>query len=423
MRFRFLLFVVLLLMWNGLPFAPREISAQTPSAPEQKRKRKDFGSSLKKLKWDPEKNAAVEDNRSKGATQETTDDEVIRVEVPLVTCDFLVLNNQGHGVAGLTQNDFIITEDSEPQPIATFALGDDMRRPRSIILIIDYSGSQLPYIKTSVEAAKTLVDKLGPLDKMAIVTDDVALLVDFTQDKGKLKRSLESLLPNPLGAKFGRSKQYSALMATLRELVPEEERPIIIFQTDGDQLHALRGSDALTMLGPSQNFQDLPPEQQKRLLALRERLMLEFSLADLMKTAEKSRATIYSVVPGIRMIGFSPAEQIERIRAILERFHMPSSRQEIKVDLQKSAEIILRMQQALMDVAQITGGWADFLEDPSQAAAVYSRILSDINRRYIIGYQPINKARDGTLRKIKIEVRGHPEYTVWGRQSYYAPEQ
>jgi hypothetical protein len=48
------------------------------------------------------------------------------------------------------------------------------------------------------------------------------------------------------------------------------------------------------------------------------------------------------------------------------------------------------------------------------------RILADINRRYVIGYYPSNKALDGKLRQTKVEVRGHPEYVVQGRRSYFA---
>lgn len=70
----------------------------------------------------------------------------------------------------------------------------------------------------------------------------------------------------------------------------------------------------------------------------------------------------------------------------------------------------------------ITGGWTAFLEDPSQASEIYPRILSDIDHRYVIGYQPTNKIHDGKLRKIQIEVRGHPEYEVKGRKAYYAPD-
>jgi hypothetical protein len=84
--------------------------------------------------------------------------------------------------------------------------------------------------------------------------------------------------------------------------------------------------------------------------------------------------------------------------------------------------MMLWQQTALGGVTAVSGGWTDFLEEPGQAAGVYGRILSDINRRYVIGYQPTNKERDGKLRRVRIEVRGHPEYVVWGRKSYYAPE-
>jgi len=48
--------------------------------------------------------------------------------------------------------------------------------------------------------------------------------------------------------------------------------------------------------------------------------------------------------------------------------------------------------------------------------------LSDINERYIVGYYPTNKERDGKRRKITIEVKGHPDYTILGRRTYLAPK-
>ena len=82
----------------------------------------------------------------------------------------------------------------------------------------------------------------------------------------------------------------------------------------------------------------------------------------------------------------------------------------------------LRMQSALVGIANHSGGWTDFLERPEQANEVYARILDGINRRYIIGYYPTNRVRDGKRRKVSIEVRGHAEYIVWGRKTYFAPE-
>ena len=75
----------------------------------------------------------------------------------------------------------------------------------------------------------------------------------------------------------------------------------------------------------------------------------------------------------------------------------------------------------LAGLAKFTGGWADYLETPEQANDVYTRILSGINSRYIIGYYPTNEARDGKRRVVKIEVRDHPEYIIWGRKTYIAP--
>src|SRR5262249_48338565 len=154
-------------------------AAQSDERPQLK----DFGSSLKRLKWDSQKNAAVEKPAKKPNGE--ADDEVVRVNTDLVTCDVQVRDGKGNTVSGLTANDFIITEDAQPQTIQHFSLGGDRNVGRTIVLLIDYSGSQSPFINTSVAAAKTLVDQLGPKDLMAVVTDDVELLVDFTRDKEK----------------------------------------------------------------------------------------------------------------------------------------------------------------------------------------------------------------------------------------------
>ena len=62
-------------------------------------------------------------------------------------------------------------------------------------------------------------------------------------------------------------------------------------------------------------------------------------------------------------------------------------------------------------------------EQPSQADEIYTRILTDIDRRYVIGYYPTNRARDGKRRKVQIEIRNHPEYVVWGQKTYFAREE
>jgi VWFA-related protein len=421
--------------------------AQSP----RRKKIKDFGSSLKRLKWNPEKNSVVDSNNGTGT--ELNDGDVIRIDTSLVSTDLLVVDSHGNAVTALTADDFSITEDGAPQKVGHFVRGDNAGVPRTIVLIIDYSGSQLAYLNNSVAAAKVLVDKLSPRDRMAIVTDDVEMLVDFTNDKQKLKNELDELLDRTklktgfLGRarklRIGRSAQYSALMATLNEAFDEEDvRPIIIFQTDGDEAVFLRNpviaitppvglkGDALVKAQESFQF------HQRELL----RNLTEFSLDDVYRAVERTRATVYTVIPGPKLVGLSIEEQSKKIRAdrqaaqakILETLSS-DARRKVKERVERDeadfteeydrwrAELQFKQQSALVRVAVMTGGWTEFLETPAQAEQIYSRIFSDINERYIVGYYPTNKERDGKRRKLDFEVKGHPEYQIFARRSYFAP--
>jgi VWFA-related protein len=272
---------------------------------------------------------------------------------------------------------------------------------------------------------------------MAIVTDDVELIQDFTKDKHKLKSKLDSLLsrvsPNgvspSIGSHFGKSKQYSALLATLNEAFNnEDQRPIVIFQTDGDQLLYLRDSPLTTDPPPSGMF------DKKQLEAFTKQLEAQrvaFSLDDICRAAEKARATIYTVIPGHQMLGRPVEEQVAIVRKGIEdsvaRAPLSANSSALlkimmtKERLESSARNQLQMQSALASVATSTGGWTMFLETPDDADHIYSSIFSDINRRYIVGYYPTNKDHDGKRRKLEMVVRNHPDYMVIGRRWYYAP--
>jgi len=382
---------------------------------QEKQKREEFGSSLKRLRWDEREQRAVETRKGDGRADSDT---VIRVETSLAVFEILAFDKKGLAVPGLSKSDFIVTEDGAPQEVASLSPGDGSTVPRSVILIIDYSVSQLPFIESSVAAAKDLVDRLKPNDRMAIVTDDVALLAPFTRDKLKLKDGLDSLRKRAKSKRFGRSEQYSALLATLKELTVGVERPIIIFQTDGDELSSLRNAAASP---PDAEVRATPGDSFK-----------EYSLEDIYTAAEKTRASIYAVIPGVRFAGVPPEELVERARKLFGKlFQLQQDwggwgRQltpTFENYLRSRAQTALREQLALAGIANLAGGWAEYLEEPGQAAGIYDRIFSGIERRYILTYYPTNTRRDGKLRRVEIKVRNHPEYPILGKKSYYAESQ
>lgn len=385
----------------GLMFLALLALPQTNERP----KLKNFGASLDRLKWDKQKQTAVEKSSPNKAS--TDDENVIRVDSKLIADDVLVVDSQGKPVTGLSKEDFTISEDGEPQQIDHFSLGTDQTVPKSIVLIMDYSGSQVPYIEKSIAAAKKLVDFLSPADRMAIVTDDVKLAVNFTNNRKKLKQALDDLLADVRFVKhYGMSRQFSALMATARELLSIEDiRPIIIFQTDGDQIGFLQP--------PSGNGLALPSRIQS------------FSLDDVVLALDKVRATVYTVIPNVRLIGVSQEELPQRTKEVIKNaahvygFSTNYSKKDL---LRFASENYLPQQQAAARVATETGGWTAFLELPEQADEIYSRIMVDLNNRYVVGYYyPLSRPRDGKRHSLSVTVKNHPEYQIAGRKSYVAP--
>lgn len=367
--------------------------------------RQDF---VKKLKKARDKNKKEADKKS-GSNQITVsnpepkpvepDDEVITVETQLVRSDILVFDPKGVAVLGLKAEDFEITEDKVSQEIGTFSLGDSAEVPRTIVLIIDYSGSQRPYIKTSVAAAKVLVDKLNPRDRMAIVTDDIELITDFSRDKEELKKSLDKLVKKAERGDIGRSLQYSALYAVINEMFSSEDiRPIIIFQTDGDQLSGLRKASSFDqiILPNATSFTDI----------------------QLMSSIEKSRATIYSVISGYSLLGLNQEEREKKTESFIKQ-NLDKKNKPMTEDIMSYSSALFRQQSSMAAIAKLSGGFSENLETPEQADKVYENILNGITNRYLIGYYPTNPTSDGKRRTIKITIKNHPEYTIWGRKTYY----
>jgi Ca-activated chloride channel family protein len=80
----------------------------------------------------------------------------------------------------------------------------------------------------------------------------------------------------------------------------------------------------------------------------------------------------------------------------------------------REAEFVLRQ------LAQETGGRAFFAQKVEELAGVYGQIAEELSSQYTIGYAPKNARRDGTWRRILVQV-AKPNATARTRRGYYAP--
>ncbi len=167
----------------------------------------------------------------------TVSDTVILKRVVLnytVEVNRVILYASAHEKSGehrpavnLTKEDLVLEEDGVRQGIIDFYVE---KRPVTLAVILDSSGSMQPAMDKVHVAAGRFVENLDREDRALVIDFDekVYLLQDLTNDKDMLRKAITST--NALGD----TALYDALYASFRRLRGIEGRKAIILLTDGD---------------------------------------------------------------------------------------------------------------------------------------------------------------------------------------------
>lgn len=79
-------------------------------------------------------------------------------------------------------------------------------------------------------------------------------------------------------------------------------------------------------------------------------------------------------------------------------------------------------QEEMEELAKGSGGKVFEVGDLAEARNAFKQVADEIGTKYTLGYYPTNDKRDGTYRRIKVEVKGLPAGTVVrAREGYTAP--
>ena len=83
-----------------------------------------------------------------------------------------------------------------------------------------------------------------------------------------------------------------------------------------------------------------------------------------------------------------------------------------------------RAKRELREIAESTGGQAYFPESLDEVEELCRRVARDLRNHFTLGYNPTNRAFDGTWREVEVRVnppRGFPRVEVRTKPGYYAP--
>jgi VWFA-related protein len=329
-----------------------------------------------------------------------------RDRVDLVQLDVAVLDKDRRPVRGLTSKDFTVFEDGKPQDIAFFDPVDipdpvapsalwirdvapDVRTnaeipdQRLFLIAIDDATftDDLWALKRVKEIARSVVDRLSPSDLAAVIfSQSNQHSQDFTSDRSRILAAIDGFPKNP-GIPRSLGMLYSVgLLQRATEFLSEvpNRRKTIIYVGTGVPFSAL---DAAMPVRPA--F-DRSPTANLLQRDLKDRIQ------DMFDRAKLANVNVYTVdACGLRVPGVpcSPNADIEDY---------------------------------FLAVAANTGGRA--VVNTNDFEPGLTAIFQENASYYMLGFQSMNTARDGTRRRLDVKVN-RPGVTVRTRSGYTAPDE
>lgn len=282
--------------------------------------------------------------------------DVVRVDTNLVNTLFTAVDKDRQFLTSLRAEDVRIFENDVIQPVSLFERETD--RPLSLALLIDTSESQRAVIPAEKQAALSFVDLVikPNIDRAAVVsfTGIPKLEQTLTNDLGLLRQGIQRVNVAELSAENKRR------IAEDEPLLPKEQDPTG-YTGIWDSMHTT--IDQLL---------SRTPEHARRaiiLLSDGDDTSSTIKRQEVIDYAVKSDVVIYSI--GIRDRDFPDG----------------------KLD-----------SGSLKKISERTGGRAFFPTQAEDLKLAFSQIDQELRSQYLIAYTPTNANRDGSYRRIKMEI-------------------
>jgi len=300
--------------------------------------------------------------------------DVITVETTEVMLPVTVRDANGRLVSDLTRSDFHIFEDNLAQPLSDLAL---RQVPVDVVLMVDASSSVAANLDDFRRAAEQFAARLDPNDRLSLIKfdDRVELLQDWTRSRFQLHRALGRI-------EAGMFTRFNdALVLAARDQFGQtQNRRAIIVLSDG--IDSGRGASSA--------------EQALQALLTTQVTVYVISNTEIARAAKRAQldSLLASDAVNINQI------QIENLRLGLRA-------------LDDSEEKLLQM-------VDSTGGRLYKPLSFAQLDDAYREVADELRRQYAIYYTPLNKTRDGSFRRVRVET-SQPRYKTSTRIGYYAP--
>lgn len=339
------------------------------------------------------------------------EEDVIRVDTELVEVPVVITDRAGRPLLNLKQTNFAVLEDGKPQLIAEFSA---TTAPFEVALLLDTSGSARGELQLIQRAAQNFISSLRPGDRVSILSfktttknnkavASAELLSGLTGDRAVLTGALEKM-----GASNG-TPYYDSLLKITETIFAEPAR---------GEFRGRRALVALTDGVDSTSSSDFAQVQE---LLAKAGIACYFIKVDTRDFFEQNLLGDCQIA-----IRFS----LSQIRRYYRKF-APGSKVETVNDfcqlgdferLAISKKLYELAAEEMNILAKTSGGKVFPVGDLSEARSAFKSVADEIGTKYSLGYYSSNERKDGTFRRIRVDVKGLPPGTqVRAREGYNAP--
>lgn len=339
------------------------------------------------------------------------DDEEIVVDTQFVEVPIVVTDKSGKPLLNLKPENFIVYEDGRRQEITDFLT---TAAPFEVALLLDTSGSTRSDLALIRRAAESFIASLRPGDRVAIISfkteieDNRAfaapeILTGLTDDRARLKEALAQVKTS------NGTPYYDALVQIAERVFPErpkkefQGRRALVALTDGvDSVSVADFEEASELFSKSGIISYFIQVNTRDFFE--ENLLGDCQAAMRFSGAQIRRyyKLFYGKSGGERVSDFCQLGDFERLDISRRLYGLADAE--------------------MNSMARLSGGKVFPAADLSEARSAFKKVADEIGTKYSLGYYPSNDKRDGTYRKIKVELKGVPAgATVIAREGYTAP--
>jgi Ca-activated chloride channel family protein len=307
----------------------------------------------------------------------------IAIDATAVPVQVLVQDHLGRPLTGLTQDDFEVLEDGDPQHITHFAATG---APRSILLLFETSKRTEPYRSVMVSALNAFISRLRPQDRTAVAgfSDEWATFLDWRVlpiPSRQLDRYLEPRVANRTPVSPD-SNLYGALETASQRFAAQRGLRAIVVMTDGHDT---------AFLEETLKRRSVPD------------MATDTRFQRLMKGAAAGVPVHFVLINRARSSNIPPDEMAEAFRN-----HPP----------ELANAYFAATRQRLETLAAASGGRVFFPSSTADAVTFYDSISSELGLQYSLEYSPSNATADGLFRRINVRVRTPGARVIQSRSGY-----